>query len=197
MTQKTAKLYGLVLAGGKSTRMGTDKGMIDYHGIPQQEYLYQLLEKVCDKVFLSVRPDQQETLAPKFDVIVDQNIYRGPFNGILSAHAKYLDVAWLVLACDLPLLDSEAISSLVNSRNATKSATSFATLESGLPEPLITIWEPQGLGDAIAHLKTTDSSCPRKFLINSDTQLVYPKRDEVLYNANSLEDYEFAKSKID
>ncbi|MFT5737968.1 MAG: molybdopterin-guanine dinucleotide biosynthesis protein A, partial [Maribacter sp.] len=34
-----AKIYGLVLAGGKSTRMGVDKGLITYHGLPQRDYL--------------------------------------------------------------------------------------------------------------------------------------------------------------
>ncbi|NNE77041.1 MAG: NTP transferase domain-containing protein, partial [Pricia sp.] len=49
------KIYGLVLAGGKSSRMGKDKGLIPYHGMPQREYLYHLLGRVCDKTFLSIR----------------------------------------------------------------------------------------------------------------------------------------------
>ncbi len=197
MKEERPKLYGLVLAGGKSTRMGSDKGLLNYHGEPQQEYLYKLLEQVCDKVFLSMRQDQQEFIPKGFNVIADQNIYRGPYNGILSAHDKHPNVAWLVLACDLPLLDLESIQKLVANRNPKVLATSYATEESGLPEPLITIWEPEGLKESIEHLGTTESTCPRKFLINSDIQLAVPEHDHVLYNANSLADYEFAKSKLD
>ncbi len=196
MNKKVPKIYGLVLAGGKSTRMGSDKGLLSYHGIPQQEYLYKLLENVCDSVFLSVRDEQHTEIGNSFNFIIDKNEYKGPFNGILSAHSEYPEVAWLVLACDLPMIDLAALKQLSDSRNTDKLATSFASKMSELPEPMITIWEPSGLHKAIAYLKTTESSCPRKFLINSDTELVHPSQDEVLYNANSISDYEFIKSKI-
>ena len=108
MSKEIPQLYGLVLAGGKSTRMGSDKGLIQYHDRPQQEYLYHLLEQVCSKVYLSIRNEQQASVSNEFNVIADQNEYHGPFNGILSAHKAHPNVAWLVLACDLPLLDLEA-----------------------------------------------------------------------------------------
>ncbi len=196
MDRDTPKLYGLVLAGGKSTRMGSDKGLLKYHSVPQQEYLYNLLDKVCDKVFLSMRKEQKVDLPTDFNVIYDQNEYRGPFNGILSAHKTHPNVAWLVLACDLPLINLSSLEKLVKKRDSERFATSFATKKSDLPEPLITIWEPKGLVKAMTYLETTESSCPRKFLINSEIALAYPERDEILYNANSLEDYEFVKTKI-
>lgn len=194
---KKAKLYGLILSGGKSTRMGNDKGLISYHGIPQREYLYQLLETICDKTFYSIRSEQEEGLNIESNYIIDKNEYRGPLNGILSAHKNYPDVAWLVLACDLPLLNQESLKELILQRDETKVATAYATTESGLPEPLVAIWEPQGLKKAIGYMETSGSSCPRKFLINSDVKLIFPKSDEVLYNANSLAEYEFAKTKVE
>jgi len=176
--------------------MGSDKGLLTYHDIPQQEHLYLLLEQLCDDVFLSIREEQKSTIPEGFKAIIDQNEYRGPFNGILSAHKAHPDAAWLVLACDLPLIDLDSLKKLVNHRNPSKWATSYATNESKLPEPLITIWEPEGLEGAKKYLETAESSCPRKFLINSDTALVFPDQDEVLYNANSLTDYEYVKTKI-
>ena len=196
MTDDKSKIYGLVLSGGKSTRMGNDKGLIAYHGIPQREYLYHMLNEVCDKTFLSVRNEQKDTLSGDFNCIEDENKYRGPLNGILSAHAKYPKVAWLVLACDLPLIDIESITSLISKRDVTKVATAYATKESKLPEPLVTIWEPNGLKKAIDYMTSAGSSCPRKFLINSDVKLIHPENDEVLYNANSLEEYKYASEKI-
>ena len=196
MENNIPQLYGLVLAGGKSTRMGSDKGLLTYHNVPQQEYLYTLLEQICDTVFLSIRGEQKQSIPKEFNVIVDKNEYRGPFNGMLSAYVEHPNVAWLVLACDLPLIDRETLEKLVQERDATKFATSFATKKTGLPEPLITIWEPKGLKKAKDYLKTSESSCPRKFLINSGIQLVFPEQDEVLYNANSVSDFEFIKSKI-
>ncbi len=189
------KLYGLILAGGKSSRMGKDKGLISYHGIPQREYVYDLANNFCDKVFFSIREDQRNTLNNK-PFIIDQDKYKGPFNGILSAHNQFKKAAWLILACDLPLLDKDALSQLIKSRDKTKKATAFATKKTNLPEPLISIWEPRGLSSAVIHMKTSQSSCARKFLINSDIKIINPKEDKVLYNANSIDEYETVKSII-
>ncbi len=192
-----AKIYGLVLAGGKSTRMGKDKGLIAYHGMPQREYLYRMLGKVCDTVFMSVRKDQVGAMDPKFKTVVDEDIFKGPFNGILSAHKAYPEVAWLVLACDLPLFDEKALRDLIGQRKPTSIATSYALRENPLPEPLCAIWEPNGLSAAVSYMtEGLNGSCPRKFLINNDTHLVYPENENVLMNANSESEYEEALAKL-
>ncbi|SNR68214.1 molybdenum cofactor guanylyltransferase [Maribacter sedimenticola] len=190
------KLYGLVLSGGKSTRMGNDKGLITYHQLPQREHLYQLLSKVCERTFLSIRSDQEEEISQDFETIIDQDEYRGPYNGLLSAHAAYPEVAWLVLACDLPLIDIKALQELVAGRNTQKIASAFANVDDPLPEPLCAIWEPESLEQSIAYLNNGNGSCPRKFLINTDIHLVFPRNKEVLLNANSKEDYSQALQKL-
>ena len=190
------ELFGLILSGGKSSRMGNDKGLIAYHGIPQRQYLYQLAKQVCDKALYSIRSGQEMEFEHNANFITDRDEYKGPLNGILSAHKAHPNGAWLVLACDLPLLDKLALEDLMLQRDSDKTATAFATRESGLPEPLVAIWEPMGLQRAMEYMKTAGSSCPRKFLINSDIKLIHPKNDEVLYNANTLEEFEFAKSKL-
>lgn len=187
---KTTKLYGLVLCGGKSTRMGEDKGNLRYHHLPQQEHLYLILDKICDKTFYSIRKDQCSGFPDRTNLIIDENNYGGPFNGLLSARKQYPEVAWLVIACDIPLMDLESLEELVQSRDSSKCATAFATRQSGLPEPLAAIWEPHGLLQAAQKLNNGDNTWPRKFLINSDIKLVFPSDDKVLLNANSREDYQ-------
>ncbi|MGS0527480.1 NTP transferase domain-containing protein [Zobellia nedashkovskayae] len=190
------KIYGLVLAGGKSTRMGKDKGLIPYHGMPQRDYLYNLLGRVCEKTFLSIRPEQQNEIADEVEVIVDENKYRGPYNGLLSAHLKQPDVAWLVLACDLPLMDLLALQELIAARDPNKVATSFAQKEDPLPEPLCAIWEPKAFKESLAYLENGNGTCPRKYLINSEVKLVFPTNPNVLLNANSEEEYKEAIVKL-
>ncbi len=192
----TAKLYGLVLSGGKSTRMGTDKGLIKYHGVPQREYLYDLLSHVCEKTFISLREEQEAELPLRMETIVDLNEFKGPYNGLLSAHKKHSEVAWLVLACDLPLMDLEALKELILQRDNSKQATAFALKENPLPEPLCAIWEPHAFEDSLAYLESGVGTCPRKFLINHDTKLVFPKNENVLLNANSEEEYKQALEKL-
>ena len=191
-----AKLFGLVLSGGKSSRMGTDKSVIAYHGKPQREYLYDLLSQVCEETFISLRKDQESELPAGIKTIVDMNEFRGPYNGLLSAHKKYPEAAWLVLACDLPLIDLEALKELISQRDPTKQATSYAIRENPLPEPLCAIWEPNAFADSLLYLESGIGTCPRKFLINHDTKLIFPKNESVLLNANSEEEYRAALDKL-
>jgi molybdopterin-guanine dinucleotide biosynthesis protein A len=189
-------IMGLVLAGGKSTRMGTDKGLLSYHGKPQREYLYEQMRPLCRDVYLSIRPEQKDSLPEGFASIADENIYRGPLNGLLSAHHAFPEAAWLVVACDLPLIDRQVLEYLITRRNPDAMATAFATRKTGLPEPLAAIWEPHGLQAAETHLQTAESSCPRKFLINTETALVYPEDDLWVANANEPEEYEALLEKL-
>lgn len=191
-----APLYGLILSGGKSSRMGTDKALINYHGRPQQELLFELVQEFCEQTFISLREDQRDGLPETYKVIVDQNEYPGPLNGILSAHKKYPEAAWLVIACDLPLLNKETLHLLVKGRDSAKDATALSTKASGLPEPLAAIWEPKGLKHVKEYLINATSSCPRKFLINTETNLIFPENDDVLANANSMQDYRRIKDAL-
>ncbi len=192
----TDNLYGLVLAGGKSSRMGQDKGDLRYYQTNHRSYLYYSLREFCPQTFISCREDQANILQSGMEYILDEDTYKGPLNGILSAHHAYPDKAWLVVAVDLPHVHEETIKNLLKHRNPSKMATVYATKSSGLPEPLIGIWEPHGLEAAEDFIRKTEKSCPRKFLMNQDVQLVFPENDLELFNANYPEDYKLAKSII-
>jgi len=196
-TKTPSKLFGLVLSGGTSSRMGKDKGLVNYHGIPQREYLYQLLKEVCDDVFLSIQKKQLDELPEGFNTIMDKDVHKGPFNGILSAHAAHKNVAWLVLACDLPFIDLETLQHLIAQRNPKKCATALVNTTTKEPEPLVCIWEANGLDKALEFLTNTNNSSPKKFLMDANIVLVYPKDVQVLFNANSPSDYDLVKKKLE
>ena len=98
----------------------------------------------------------------------------------------------MVLACDLPLIDVKALKELIQARDTTKLATSFALRENPLPEPLCALWEAEGLKAAVDYMNSGQGSCPRKFLIRNDVSLVFPSDEKVLLNANSVSEYEEA-----
>ncbi len=181
------KLNGLVLAGGKSMRMGTDKGALDYHGKPQREFMADVLNQFCEKTFLSVRSDQN--INSEYELLEDKFVGLGPFGAILSAFQKKPNTAWLVVACDLPLLDEESLQFLVENRNTSQLATAFHNPETNFPEPLITIWEPKSY-QVLLQFLAQGYSCPRKVLINSEIELLHLKDSKVLMNVNDKEGFD-------
>lgn len=183
------RLNGLVLAGGKSERMGKDKGLIDYHGIPQREYLYQLMENFSESTFMSCRPDQVEEFDMQYKTLPDSIVGLGPFGAIVSAFRKYPNHAWLVVACDIPLIDQKSITQLIEGRNPSKIATTFFNEDTKFPDPLVTIWEPKAYPQ-LMHFLTLGYSCPRKVLINSRTEILKPNEKNALLNANSPDEYD-------
>ncbi|RZJ29449.1 MAG: molybdenum cofactor guanylyltransferase, partial [Chryseobacterium sp.] len=78
-------LNGLVLAGGKSARMGKPKDQINWHGKEQRYYLADLLAPLCDQLYLSCRPDQSLDLDPHYLFLNDSFSNIGPSAGVLSA----------------------------------------------------------------------------------------------------------------
>jgi molybdenum cofactor guanylyltransferase len=189
MQQKVPSLNGLVLAGGKSERMGYDKGMIAWHGKEQQYYLADTLKNLCDDVYLSCRPDQQKAIDNKYQTLPDTFTGLGPYGAILSAFREKPDVAWLVVACDLPLLDIETLQYLKDHRNSASLATTFESPYNSLPEPLITIWEPKSYPVLLSFL-SQGYNCPVTALRNNDTTVLKTDNPEALTNVNTREELE-------
>src|SRR5690606_9884086 len=98
-------LNGLVLAGGRSSRMGMDKGRISYHEKDQRVHTAELLSEMCEEVFISCRADQLDKMPQAILSVLDTFIGLGPLGAILSAFRSKPDSAWYVLACDIPLID--------------------------------------------------------------------------------------------
>ncbi|RYY64695.1 MAG: molybdenum cofactor guanylyltransferase [Chitinophagaceae bacterium] len=138
MLTSAPPLCGLVLAGGESRRMGRDKSRLPWQGQEQRLRCAELLSEFCTGVFVSLRTP--ETLQP-YTVLTDLHPGIGPMAGLLSAFAQQPAAAWLLLACDLPLVGREAVQLLVDQRDPAALATCFCH-QDGRLEPLAAIWEP-------------------------------------------------------
>jgi molybdopterin-guanine dinucleotide biosynthesis protein A len=191
----TVPLYGLVLAGGRSTRMGQDKAALEYSGRAQLERAFGLLQNLLPRAFVSVRPDQtHDPLRTRFPQIVDiADGTEGPAAGIRAAQLTHPDVAWLVLACDLPYLDMATLQHLIARRDPARLATAFRSSHDGLPEPLCAIYEPSAAA-ALAEFLATGRNCPRKLLINSDTLLLDQPTHKALDNVNTPQELAVARA---
>jgi molybdopterin-guanine dinucleotide biosynthesis protein A len=189
-------LFGLVLAGGASTRMRTDKAALEYHGQPQLRWAFELAMKVCTASFVSVRPDQRDDpTRAGLPQIVDRQPGIGPIAGISAALLEHPKAAWLVLACDLPFLTEGTLQHLGARRDPHKIATAYRSAHDGLPEPLCAIWEPAAREPLLAYI-ATGKQCPRKFLINSDTTLLDLPEQQALDNVNTVEEFDSATAAL-
>jgi molybdopterin-guanine dinucleotide biosynthesis protein A len=196
MSDTPAPLYGLLLSGGASQRMRQDKAALDYRGEPQLLRAWRLLESVTEQAFVSVRESQRDdALRARLPQIVDSFDAVGPVAGILSAQERHPDAAWLVLACDLPLLDSDTLRRLIDARDPQAFATVFASSHDGLPEPLCAIWEPRS--HALLRQRYENGSyCPRKALMQSNIILL-PAPGDALDNVNTPEERQAMQQRLE
>ena len=169
--------------------MGTDKGVLAWHGTEQRYHMAGLLQRLCHAVFLSCRSDQQAAINPRYPSLTDGKPGLGPAGGILTAFGHDPSSAWLVTACDLPLLDAETLQYLIRHRNPHSLATTFKSPHDGLPEPLVTIWEPASY-PVLQRFAAQGITCPRKVLLNSKVTIIEPIYPDALRNANTPADAE-------
>lgn len=195
LSQRQPVLNGLVLAGGQSRRMQTDKGSLAYFGKSQRLYVHEMLNPFCQETFVSYAHDKDVHLDEQLPVVLDRFVGLGPFGGILSALLHNPNAAWLTVACDLPYLSAETLAYLVKNRNTSKLATCFIDSDSRFPEPLVTIWEPRAYPVMLQFL-SQGYACPRKVLINTDIELLQAPDTHDFENINFPEQRDEAISNL-
>jgi molybdopterin-guanine dinucleotide biosynthesis protein A len=178
-------IKGLILAGGRSSRMGRDKSLMAFHGKPQREHLFDLLSTFCIEVHLSCKNchDVPKHLNP----LPDQYNVDSPINGVLSAFSLDPFCAWLAVAVDMPFIDAATLQYLLDRRDPEKVATCFLDSDGKKPEPLLTLWEPKAFPFLQSYYDQGKIS-PRDFLIMHEIQLITAPNRNVFTNINSPDD---------
>ena len=181
-------IYGLVLTGGESRRMGRDKALLVRDGHSQLAHIAALLESITERVYVSSRQEQQDDPErSRFENIVDRYEGIGPIAGILSAMDAHPNADWLVVACDLPNIDEPTLSFLIENAKQKQPFTAFKSNYDGLPEPLCALYRCGS--DAIIRRFVEDGIvCPRKILMRSDTLLLEQPNPVALDNINTPDD---------
>lgn len=191
------ELYGLVLTGGRSRRMQRDKANLTYAGKSQLARAMELLTPLVARCFVSVRSDQlEDPRRAAYDTIADVLPNLGPMGGIHAALHAYPDRGWLVLACDLPFLDSATLQYLIAHRVSTRVASAYRSSFDGQPEPLCAIFEPSSRA-LIEQSLAQSQQCPRALLARSDVELLDLPNPRALDNINTGEEYAAAQAALD
>lgn len=191
-------LCGIILAGGRSTRMGRDKAAIVHpDGRTLARRCYDLLlEAGCGLIAISLRQGQE--IPPDLADLESLRVVRdpegeslGPMVGILTGMSLRPDADWLVVACDLPRLDFQTLSHLTGSVDPSDKFVAYRSEFDGLPEPLCTLYTRDSF-QILKQAQADDFLCPRKVLIRNDCRLLDPVSPRALDNANTPKDWETA-----
>ena len=180
-------ITGIILAGGRSTRMGTDKSMISLDG----RYLYQIaaekLSHFCDDVYISV--NQNQALSHNFElpIIIDKYEEQGPMGGLITSLEDCVP-PFLVMAVDLIRLEEADIQNLIRQHNPTKGCTMFYHPETEIYEPLLSLWELSMLQELNTYFKDGGRSF-QKFLKSQDINRLPCDNCDFLYNANTPDSF--------
>lgn len=193
-------LCGLVLAGGRSSRMGRDKAaLVHPDGRTLARRCCDLLREAgCETVVLSLRQEQEPPAgfhdSDGVAIVRDSaGASPGPIAGIVAGMRLRPDAEWLVLACDLPRLDLATLSHLLASKRKGEPFLAYRSEFDGLPEPLCTLYA-EGSLEMLERALAEDFRCPRKLLIRNECRLLDPVTPRALDNANTPDDWETARN---
>ena len=142
-------MLGVVLCGGQSSRMGSDKGLLKLNDKTWTQKVIDTLSNFQVPIVISVNKKQYQDYSIIFPVNTlipdDPSLQlRGPLYGLLSVHLKYPEEDLLLLACDMPLINAELIKQLLT-KYSTETADVFIYTNDGEPEPMPGIYGSKGL----------------------------------------------------
>ena len=103
---------GIILAGGKSSRMGTDKGLLQLCGKHIVGYAIEALSGICNRIIISSTSDAYQSLG--YEVIADEIPGIGPMGGVYSALKESKTEKNLILSCDLPFVSKELLEHILS-----------------------------------------------------------------------------------
>ncbi len=143
-------MVGVILCGGQSSRMGTDKGLIKLEAKTWAQTAFDKLSALQFPVKLSVNKQQYNdytSVFPPADIITDtdQLQVKGPLLGVLSTHLKYPGEDIFVFACDMPLMEPFLLQELWASYQTNPGPDAFVFTNDGEPEPLCGVYKASGL----------------------------------------------------
>jgi molybdopterin-guanine dinucleotide biosynthesis protein A len=204
-----AKAAGIVLAGGRSSRMGTPKAALEWHGSTLLRRVVGIVGRAVDGPVIVVRAPDQElpSLPDDVEIAEDACEGRGPLQGLqagLAAARAHAPVAY-ASSTDVPLLHPRFVHRVVA---AVDDATDVALPQiHGFPQPLAAAYRTE-LVEIVARLIAEDRMRPaflfeacRTTRLEADVLLgdpalaaLDPELDSVL-NLNEPADYEAARAR--
>ena len=103
----TNKVTGIILAGGKSRRMGSDKGLMMFKNKTLVENAIDILKPLCNEIIISSNNDEYKKFG--FSVVNDVIKDIGPIGGIYASLLKSKTLYNIVIPCDMPFITTDLL----------------------------------------------------------------------------------------
>ena len=185
MTDRS-ELTGIILAGGKSSRMGREKGLVDFRGKPLIQYGIDLLSQYTERILIS--SSNPDYLCFGFEMVPDPVAGQGPAAGIAAALKSSRSVWNIVIACDLPFLQPELIDCLLENVDGYQAVI---PIHDGVMEPLAGIYHQELAGHFETALTAGDLALHRILLASKakyqDVSHLIKKYPLLFTNFNTLQ----------
>jgi len=189
-------ILGVVLCGGESKRMGTDKGLKTIENTIWAHWVAAKLNFLNCPVVYSVNPAQFEAYSahiPSDSLITDDNNMKGPMRGLFSVHNKFQAKDLLVLACDMLELDDFTIRHLMQVYEKEKSYDFYVHEDKDFDQPFCSIYTGSGLQalEAFIQAQTMTDFSMQSLLRKGNTKRI------TINHTNAFENYNTIRKKND
>jgi molybdopterin-guanine dinucleotide biosynthesis protein A len=180
--------YGLVLCGGQSNRMGTDKSMLPYYNKPQRYHVYDMLLPFCEQVFISCSKEQANSIDAGYDFIEDAVAYSdiGPMAALLSAFTLHPHKHLLMIGCDYPFLNTTELETF--SKLCTDIPVSFYNVEAGIYESMMA-WYPSSCFEELKRMFAAKAFSLQQLLRKTDAIKYVPTDIRCIKSIDTIQAY--------
>ena len=187
---KDVELYGIVLCGGKSSRMGTDKSLLNYHGIGQRYYLCELLNQFCARTFISCNANTPAPDGAAYNFIHDHPLYsgNGPISGLVSAFSRFPTKNMLLIGCDYPFLEADHISYFLSQIPADAIAAAFYNHHENYYEPVLA-WYSVTAGVMVRKYLNEGHTSLQQFLVKINAYKVQASDTDMIRSVDTYDEY--------
>lgn len=134
---------GIVLVGGKSSRMGEEKGLALFNGKPLVSYAVDTLKPLCSKLVISANNHQKKYEGYGFEVVEDQIKDIGPMGGLFTCIKRSSTRYNIVLSCDTPFVNTGLFNYLLDGIENFQAA--IPVHNNGLVEPLCAVYSTNSI----------------------------------------------------
>ena len=178
---------GIVLAGGRSSRMGTDKALMLYKGRPLIEHAVGILREVSDMVVISANTDNYSFTG--CEIWPDAVQFNAAMAGIYSCIRRSATTWNVVLSCDMPLVDPGFLHLMLKHKN--DSNVLIPVHEDGHPEPLCAIYNRNVLHAMEQQIRKDNYSLRQLLFSSSFKSFPVSRKDRFRFaNVNTTQDFD-------